>query len=112
PGGPERAQRAVPGHEGEQAGTPAVSDLSLRGHHFLCSLHYRGAGYSAAFTDNFTALMEGVRARGETRVRVAEMADGVCVACPSLQADGERCEYQESVMRRDGALLSAMGWEP
>ena len=90
--------------------TPA--DLELRGHHFLCSLHYRGAGYSAGFTDNFSALMAGVRARGQTRVRVAEQADAICGACPSLQPDGQSCEFQASISRRDAALLDAMGWLP
>lgn len=89
-----------------------MADLELRGHHFLCTLHYRGAGYSAGFTDNFTALMQDVRARGTTTVKVAAQADGICVACPSLQPDGQACEYQASIMRRDGALLDAMGWKP
>ena len=86
--------------------------MKLRGHHFLCSLHYRGAGYSHGFTANFTALMEQVRAEGGATVTVAEQADAICTACPSLQADGEACEYQGSVMRRDRALLDAMGWRP
>jgi hypothetical protein len=89
-----------------------MADLTLRGHHFLCSLHYRGAGYSAAFTDNFTAQMAAVRDRGRSMVEVAGQADVVCKACPSLQPDGETCEYQASIMRRDGALLDAMGWKP
>lgn len=89
-----------------------MSDLELRGHHFLCTLHYRGAGYSAGFTDNFTALMADVRARGGTCVRVAAQADGICTACPSLQPDGQACEFQGSIMGRDAALLDAMGWRP
>lgn len=86
--------------------------LSLRGHHFLCSLHYQGAGYSAAFTDNFTSLMQQVQAEDIRRVRIAPMADAICQACPSLQADEESCEFQGSVMRRDRALLQAMNWQP
>lgn len=89
---------------------PAV--VSLRGHHFLCSLHYRGAGYSTAFTDNFTAITEGIRERGTNLVAIAPLADGICQACPSLQPDGASCEFQDSIMRRDGALLDKMGWAP
>lgn len=88
------------------------ADLTLRGHHFLCTLHYRGAGYSEGFTDNFTALCEAARARGKNTVRIAEMADGICSACPSLQPDGNRCQYQESILRRDRALLEGLGWQP
>jgi hypothetical protein len=88
------------------------ADFGLRGHHFLCSLHYRGAGYSTGFTGNFTALMTAVRERGATTVEVVELADAICTACPSLQPDGQSCEFQASIMRRDGALLDAMGWKP
>lgn len=90
----------------------AEADIGLRGHHFLCSLHYRGAGYSSGFTGNFTALMTAVRERAATTVVVTEQADAICTACPSLQPDGESCEYQASIMRRDQALLGAMGWQP
>lgn len=89
-----------------------MADLSLRGHHFLCTLHYRGAGYSEGFTGNFTSLMEAVRARGSSTVEVAGQADAICTACPSLQPDGQACEFQASIMRRDAALLDAMGWKP
>ena len=88
------------------------ADLALRGHHFLCTLHYQGAGYSNGFTDNMTAVCQGIVARGTSTVSVAAMADPICTACPSLQPDGQSCEYQASVMRRDKALLDAMGWTP
>lgn len=84
--------------------------MTLRGHHFLCSLHYQGAGYSTNFTDNFTQHMREVRANRVTHVEISPMADAICQACPSLQADQQRCEYQDSVTRRDRALLDAMGW--
>lgn len=89
-----------------------MADVVLRGHHFLCTLHYQGAGYSHGFTDNMTAICEGIAARGTNTVEVAEMADPICTACPSLQPDGQRCEFQDSVMRRDQALLGPMGWVP
>ena len=88
------------------------ADLELRGHHFLCTLHYQGAGYSTGFTDNMTAVCQGIVARGTSTVRVAAMADPICTACPSLQADGQSCEFQDSVMRRDRAVLDRMGWAP
>lgn len=87
-------------------------DLSLRGHHFLCTLHYQGAGYSSGFVANFSRLMEEAAARPETYVQVAPEADAICGACPSLQPDGRTCEYQASILRRDRALLEATGWEP
>lgn len=94
------------------SGAQSPGPLSLRGHHFLCALHYRGAGYSEAFTANFTRLVEAVAQGQRQQVVVAEEADGICTACPSLQADGRSCEFQASVMNRDQALLSRMGWQP
>lgn len=86
--------------------------LQLRGHHFLCTLHYQGAGYSEGFTGNFTRLVAGIASRRRQEVEVAAQADPICVACPSLQPDGQTCESQASVMRRDAALLDLMGWSP
>jgi hypothetical protein len=90
----------------------ATPHLALRGHHFLCTLHFQGAGYSTGFTGNMTALCAGIAERGTTTVEVAAMADPICSACPSLQPDGQSCATQDSVMRRDSALLDAMGWAP
>ncbi len=90
---------------------PFSDTIALRGHHFLCTLHYQGAGYSAGFTDNFTALCQHIQDTPDVQVRVAPMADEVCRACPSLQDDAETCAYQTSVMRRDRALLDEMGWQ-
>lgn len=87
-------------------------DLTLRGHHFLCTLHYQGAGYSSDFTDNFTRLCEEILARGANTVEIAALADPICAACPSLQPDGQSCATQDSIMRRDRALLEGMGWQP
>ncbi len=91
---------------------PFSDTIALRGHHFLCTLHYQGAGYSAAFTDNFTALCQHIHATPDVQVRVASMADNICQACPSLQDDGQHCAHQASVMQRDRALLDEMGWHP
>jgi hypothetical protein len=97
---------------GERQPAAQQPELSLRGHHLLCTLHFQGAGYSSDFVSNFKALMEGVAARDHTWVRVAPLADDICGACPSLQPDGETCAYQASIMRRDAALLDHMGWQP
>ena len=89
-----------------------MADVELRGHHFLCTLHFQGAGYSTGFVGNMMAICQGIADRGINTVKVAEMADPICTACPSLQPDGQNCEFQASVMRRDQALLDGMGWTP
>jgi hypothetical protein len=50
--------------------------VRLRGHHFLCILTYRGYGYTPAFVDNMTALVEAI---GEGRkVVLVEGPDDIC----------------------------------
>jgi hypothetical protein len=39
-----------------------VVPVRLRGHHFLCILTYRGYGYTPAFVDNMTALVDEIAA--------------------------------------------------
>jgi hypothetical protein len=50
--------------------------VRLRGHHFLCILTYRGYGYTPAFVDNMTALVEAI---GQGRkVALIEGPDDIC----------------------------------
>lgn len=50
--------------------------VRLRGHHFLCILTYRGYGYTPAFVENMTALVERI-ALGAP-VTLVEGPDDIC----------------------------------
>ena len=50
--------------------------VRLRGHHFLCVLTYRGAGYSELFVVNMTAKVAAIRAGAP--VLLVEGPDDVC----------------------------------
>jgi hypothetical protein len=50
--------------------------VRLRGHHFLCVLTYRGAGYTSAFVANMTAKVESIRAGAP--VCLTEGPDDIC----------------------------------
>jgi hypothetical protein len=50
--------------------------VRLRGHHFLCILTYRGYGYTSAFVDNMTALVEAIEAGRQ--VVLIEGPDDIC----------------------------------
>lgn len=50
--------------------------VRLRGHHFLCVLTYRGAGYTPAFVSNMTVKVEAIRT-GAT-VKLVEGPDDIC----------------------------------
>lgn len=50
--------------------------VRLRGHHFLCILTYRGHGYTPAFVENMTGIVEAI---GQGRpVTLVEGPDDIC----------------------------------
>ena len=90
------------------AGTPPW----LRGHHFICLQFFRGEGYSSAFVDNLTAVID--RATSQHAVLV-DSADDVCAACPGLAADGTCIDPnagEAEVRRLDRLAWGILGIEP
>jgi hypothetical protein len=54
----------------------SLMPVRLRGHHFLCVLTYRGAGYTPAFVANMTATVEALREGAP--VQLVEGPDDIC----------------------------------
>ena len=52
--------------------------VRLRGHHFLCVLTYRGAGYTAPFVANMSKTVAAIRAGAP--VQLIEGPDDICNA--------------------------------
>ncbi len=85
--------------------------VTLRAHHLLCLLGFRGLGYSPEFTRNMTRIAARLRADPATRIRLRARPDDICAACPHLDG-GCRQEGPESesrARRRDRAVLSGLG---
>ncbi len=85
------------------------SVVHLRGHHLLCILTYKGAGYSAAFTENFDRLIEKLNAGAV--IKITDGPDDVCCALkddPSAPHWATNC-ISASVQRRDQKALAAVG---
>lgn len=59
--------------------------VRLRGHHFLCILTYRGYGYTPAFVDNMTALVDEIG-----RGRPVILVDGPDDICAGLTEEGHK----------------------
>ncbi|MCY0877199.1 MAG: DUF1284 domain-containing protein [Firmicutes bacterium] len=85
------------------------SGVSLRGHHLLCLLGYRGMGYSDAYVANMTSIYETLRLHPETLVHVVAGPDELCAAFPDDQPNHCR---EETVYTRDDAILRALGLSP
>ncbi len=81
--------------------------LSFRPHHFLCTLGFQGAGYSAGFIENYAQIVEALRDNEELPIEVVADGDSICGACPNLEERG--CKTTEKIRaldRRHSHILS------
>lgn len=88
----------------------ARTPLRFRPHHFLCSLGYAGKGYSASFTANMTAIVQGqLRATNgkEMMILVVGAVDDICTPCPKRR--GISCENQNKISGLDLRHATALG---
>ncbi|MFB9329119.1 DUF1284 domain-containing protein [Paenibacillus aurantiacus] len=80
--------------------------ISLRGHHLLCLLGYRGMGYSAEYVKNMTNVHRKLRNEPGTECLIVEGPDQLCACFP---ADGDyHCESR-TVGERDALILAKLG---
>ena len=88
---------------------PGTAAGALRPHHALCAGFFRGKGYSAAFADNMTAVLEALRA-SDPLLTLRASADPICAACP--HSLGGVCRSAEKTARYDAAALLLTGLRP
>lgn len=82
--------------------------VSLRGHHLLCLLGFRGLGYSQEFVDGLSRIALHLRSFPQTRIQVIDQPDDICSACPFLGEEGcqEKGPQSEEIARgRDEAVM-------
>ena len=88
--------------------------ISLRGHHLLCILGFRGLGYDEAFVENMQCVVTRIRANPHAALRLVESADAICAACPHDSPDG--CTHTEAagarLSTRDRRVLDVLGLNP
>lgn len=81
--------------------------LAFRPHHFLCTLCFKGKGYSRAFIHNFTEIVKRLHAeKGETEIKVVAETDSICAPCPHRQ--GARCATEDAITVLDTAHADAL----
>jgi hypothetical protein len=85
-------------------GSPTAS--TIRAHHLLCRLGFRGLGYSDAFAANMAAVLRTLDGAPEARVAVTDAPDAICAAFPAGQP--RHCEGPE-VIARDRHVLARIG---
>ena len=62
--------------------------IKLRGHHLLCSIGFRGKGYSSEFVRNMAQVVGVMRSNHNVRIEVGWRHDEICASCPSLGPNG------------------------
>lgn len=80
--------------------------ISLRPHHGLCILNFRGHGYSDAFSVHMEEIVRELSDNPETKIVLTERCDELCSVCPNRE--GDRCTsekpplFDRNVLRETG----------
>ena len=85
--------------------------LTIRGHHLLCLLGFRGRGYSPAFVESMGKVLEEFRANPDVPVILVTECDEICSSCPHM-AENECRKNPDSAVRikeKDAAILKKAG---
>ena len=83
----------------------------FRVHHILCTPLYEGQGYSGAFCENMTRIVEKLRACPSQPVYLVSHPDMICKNCPNLTQEGRCRQDQDHVVAKDEALREVLQLE-
>jgi hypothetical protein len=76
--------------------------IKFRPHHFLCTLAFKGKGYSLGFVKNYKNIVKELNEDADTLIEVVEYMDDICSACPN-KIDEIICQSQEKIIKLDKA---------
>ncbi|MFR4352056.1 MAG: DUF1284 domain-containing protein [Roseburia sp.] len=83
----------------------------FRAHHILCTLLYEGEGYSGAFCENMTAIVEHLRGNLDENLHLVAKSDRICAGCPNC-VEPEHCALENnSVVDKDRGVMRQLGLE-
>ena len=74
--------------------------ICFRPHHFMCTLSFRGKGYSLGFVKNYKKIVAKLNSNEDTIIEVAEYMDNICALCPN-KLDDTICKIQDKILRLD-----------
>ncbi len=81
--------------------------IKFRPHHFMCTLSFRGKGYSLGFVRNYKKIAQELSENEETQIEVVQFMDSVCSACPN-KIDEIVCKTQDKISKLDSAHAAAL----
>lgn len=74
--------------------------ITFRPHHFMCTLGFRGYGYSLGFVKNYKKIVQQLYQQEDTIIEVVGNMDSVCSACPNRLSE-TLCKTQEKIDKLD-----------
>ena len=81
--------------------------IKFRPHHFMCTLGFRGKGYSLGFVRNYKKIAQQLNENEETQIEVVQFMDSICSACPN-KIDEIVCKTQDKISKLDAAHSAAL----
>lgn len=84
--------------------------LSFRPHHFLCTIGFKGMGYSPSFVENYSQIMRALQQDDELSIQVVVREDSICAACPH-QSLGN-CIVEEKIQTLDANHGQILNLQP
>ena len=73
----------------------------------MCTLGFRGKGYSLGFVRNYKKIVQQLTDNEETEIEVVQFMDNICSACPN-KIDEIVCKTQEKISKLDNAHAAAL----
>lgn len=80
----------------------------FRVHHILCTVLYRGSGYSGVFCENMTRKVEQLQKNPDEPLQLVAGADMICQHCPNLTSIHTCTRDRDHVSVKDRSLLEQL----
>jgi hypothetical protein len=81
----------------------------------LCLLGFRGSGYSPGFVEVMTEVQAALQADPGLRIRLVDVPDPICAACPNLASQGctlGGSDHEAHMQTHDREVLRRLGLTP
>ncbi len=81
----------------------------LRVHHILCTSNYEGKGYSDAFCDNMSAVVDRLRSNPDEKLHLVAQPDMICRNCPNKTTDHTCAHDGNKIVAKDQRIAERLG---
>lgn len=87
--------------------------IELRGHHLICRLGFRGMGYDEKFVTKMTEIVDILKNKENTKIKIVKSVDDLCSNCPNKRADrcftGDNEDAEEKIQSMDKIVIDSLG---